>query len=181
MAESNLTRKFEKIIKPFFIVLTFIALLMFGFCREAKAEVTGELGAGFLSGQLSKGAALIVTERWGGPYGSRYSVGMGYISEQEVTDRKENFHEVRENLFIMAQRRVSFDIKGCPDHDCITLGIGPAYFNGISRWNGSKFVAALSVEFRPDEHWSVNIRHFSNAGSATPNMGQDLLTIGYTF
>ena len=180
MSEENLTRKLEKLLKPALLVGLFIVLLMFGFCQEAKAEVTTELGAGFLSGQLSKGAALMVTERWGGPYNSRYAIGIGYISEQEVTDRSQDFYEVKENLFVLAQRRVSFNIKGC-DHDCISLGIGPAYFNGTSRWNGSKFVAALSVEFRPDKHWSVNIRHFSNAGSATPNMGQDLLTIGYTF
>ena len=180
MPEDNLTRRLEKVLKPAIIVGIFIVLLMFGFCQEAKAEVTSELGMGFLSGEVSKGAALIVTERWGGPHGSRWSVGLGYISKQEVTDRSQDAYDVQENLFILAQRRVSFNIKGC-SHDCISLGIGPAYFNGTSRWNGSKFVAALSVEFRPTEHWSVNIRHFSNAGSARPNMGQDLLTIGYTF
>jgi hypothetical protein len=181
LSESNLTRKFEKIFKPAVLVGVFLALLLVGFCREARGEVTAEIGAPMLSGEYSKGVSLIITERWGGPYNSRYSVGMGYISEQEVTDRGENFHELRENLFIMAQRRVSFPIKGCPKHDCISLGLGPAYFNAITRWNGSRFVASLSIEFRPTEHWSVNFRHFSNAGSATPNMGQDMLTVGYTF
>jgi hypothetical protein len=178
--KDNITRKLEKLVKPFTFVLIFLVLVLVGFCQEARSEVTAEAGPAFLSGQLSEGAALIVTERWGGPNGGRYSVGMGYVSQQEVTDRHENYHELRENLFIMAQRRVSFQIRGC-DHDCISLGLGPAYFNAITRWNGSKFVASLSIEFRPTEHWSVNIRHFSNAGSATPNMGLDLLTLGYTF
>ena len=173
----NFTRKLEALVKPAALVGIFIILLAIGFCREARGEVTFEVGSGFLSGQFSKGAALIVTERWAD---NKWSAGMGYISQQEVTDRYENFHKLHENLFFMVQRRVSFDIKGCR-HDCISLGIGPAYFNRISRWNGSNFVAALSVEFRPTEHWSVNIRHFSNAGSASPNMGQDMLTVGYTF
>ena len=180
MADTNLTRTIEKYFRPVLLVLAFLGLLMFAFAKEARGEVTTELGAGFLSGEVSKGAALILTERWGGPYDNRYSVGMGYISEQEVTDRSGDFYEVRENLWVQAQRRVPFPVKGCPI-DCWGLGIGVAYFNGTNRALGSNLTAALSVEFRPNERLSVNIRHYSNAGSATPNMGQDMLSVGYTF
>lgn len=174
---SNFTRKLEALIKPAILVGIFLLLLGVGFCQEARGEVTVEVGAPMLSGEYSKGGVLLLTERY---VDGRYAVGFGYISRQEVTDRGENFHEVDENLFIFVQRRVSFDIRGC-SHDCISLGIGPTYFNATNRALGSKFAAALSVEFRPSERWSVNFRHFSNAGSAHPNMGQDMLTLGYTF
>ena len=167
-------------IKPWMIVALFLVILMLGFCHEAKAEVTVEAGAGLLSGQFSGGEVAVITERWGGPYGSRYAVGMGWINEQHVVDRARDRYEVPANLFVMAQRRVSFDLKGC-EHDCISLGLGVAYFNNTSRWNGTKFNAALSVEFRPTDRWSLNLRHFSNGGSGMPNMGQDMITIGYTF
>lgn len=162
------------------IVLCILILAMAAFCQEAKSEITVEGGAGLLSGEFSGGGTAIVTERWGGPYGSRYAVGMGYIYKQHVTDRARDYYNVNENLFVFVQRRASFNIKGC-EWDCISIGLGISYFNTLTRWNGSKFNAALSVEIRPTDRWSVNLRHFSNAGSAKPNMGQDMITIGYTF
>lgn len=177
---SNLTRKLEKLVKPALIIGAFILLYLLGLSSEAHAEVTIEAGAGLLSGQLSGGETLIITERWGGPYKSRYAIGMGYVAEQHVITRSRNRYEPKENLFVFAQRRVSFNLKGC-EWDCISLGLGVGYFNNTNRALGSKFNAALSVEFRPTDRWSLNIRHFSNAGSASPNMGQDMITIGYTF
>lgn len=169
MAESNWTRKLEAIVKPVTIIIAFLALLLFFFAKESKAEVQIEVGAGFLSGEFSQGGALLLTEKFGD---GKYLLGMGYVSEQEVTDRSEDFYEVRENLFFMAQRRV------CQRWLC--LGIGAAHFNNTNRALGSKLTAALSVEVVKN-NWSINLRHFSNAGSAVPNMGQDMLTIGYAF
>lgn len=176
----NITRKLEKLIKPAIIVFVFLVLFIIGAYNEARAEVTAEVGAGLLSGQFSGGGTAIITERWGGPYGSRYAVGMGWIDKQHVTDRDRDYYKLRYNLFAFAQRRVSFNLKGC-EWDCISLGLGVAYFNNTNRALGSNFTAALSVEFRPTDRWSLNIRHFSNGGSAVPNMGQDMITIGYTF
>ena len=161
-------------------VVGLLLLFAWALYNEANAEVTAEVGAGFLSSQYSKGGTVIVTERWGGPYGSRYAIGMGYISEQQVLTRRRNFYEIRENLFVFAQRRASFHLKGC-EWDCISIGLGVAYFNDTNRALGSNFNAALSIEFRPTDRWSLNIRHFSNAGSAVPNMGSDMITFGYTF
>ena len=177
---ANLTRKLEKLIKPAALVGLFLLVMVVGFCKEARSEVTIEGGAGLLSGQFSGGGTIMVTERWGGPYKSRYAIGMGYIYKQHVLDRSRDYYNLDENLFVLAQRRVSFDLRGC-QHDCISLGLGVAYFNSTNRALGSNFTAALSVEFRPTDRWSLNLRHFSNAGSAAPNMGQDMITIGYTF
>ena len=177
---TNFTRKLEKLVKPAILVALFVIVALIGVCQEAKAEVTAEIGAGILSGEFSKSGTILVTERFGGPYGSRYAFGLGVISRQEVTDRAGDLYKPDSNLFVFVQRRVSFDVGGRP-WDYISLGIGPAYFNATNRALGSNFTAALSIEFRFTENWSVNLRHFSNAGSARPNMGQDMLTVGYTF
>lgn len=166
----NLWRKVEEVIKPWMIVLGFVVLMMVGFCHEAKAEVKAEIGVGLLSGEYSKGQAGVLSERFGG---GKYAVGMGVISRQEVTDRGGNFHKTKPNLFVFVQRRVMLGDWA--------FGLGPAYLNSTNRAIGSNFAAALSIEWAVSDHWSINVRHFSNAGSVSPNMGQDLLMIGYTF
>lgn len=165
----NWTRKLEAIFKPVYLVAAFLIVLLLFFAAESRADVQVEFGAGFLSGEFSQGGALILSERFGD---NKYTLGLGYISEQEVTDRSGDFYEVRENLMVFAQRRV------CQRWLC--LGIGAAYFNGINRALGSEFTAAISIEAWKGS-WSLNVRHFSNAGSSVPNMGQDLLTVGYAF
>lgn len=166
----NLWRKVEEIVKPWMIVLGFVVLMMVGFCHEAKAEIKTEIGVGLLSGEYSQGQAGIISERW---VGGKYAVGLGVISRQEVTDRGGNLHKLRPNLFVFAQRRVTLGDW--------SFGLGPAYLNSTNRAIGSNFAAALSIEWEFSRHWSLNLRHFSNAGSARPNMGQDMLMIGYTF
>lgn len=165
----NLWRTLEGIAKPVGLILAFLLLLLFFFYKEAHADVQIEVGAGLLSGEFSQGGALVLDERF---VDGKYALGIGYISEQEVTDRAGDLYEVRENLFVFAQRRV------CQRWLC--LGIGAAHFNGTNRALGSKLTAALSIE-AVRGNWSLNIRHFSNAGSSPPNMGQDMLTLGYAF
>lgn len=156
------------------IVGAFLVLLIVAFCREAEADVTLEVGAPFLSGEYSKGAGLLLSEDNG-----KYRWGMGYISEQEVLPSWEEDNgrpkvDLRENLFIHGQRIVRLTDK-------IDFGLGAAYFNSTNRALGSKFTASLSVTYELSPHASINLRHWSNAGSATPNMGQDLITFGWSF
>ena len=67
----NLWRKVEAKIKPWMLVLAFLVLVLFGFYREAKAEVKVELGPTLLSGDFSKSAAAVFNERFG-----NYVLGM---------------------------------------------------------------------------------------------------------
>ena len=152
------------------VVVLFILVILWGFHREANAEVSVEIGPTLLSGQFSKGAALLVNQTWN----ETWRLGMGYTSEQGVVPRNEDFTEVRPNLFLHGQRIVSIT-------DNFDLSLGVAYFNAKTRWNGSNFLASLSVEYHFNDTWSLNFRHFSNAGSASPNMGQDMFTVGYRF
>lgn len=165
---SNLWRRVESKIKPWMFVLAFVILMGLGFCREAQAEVSMEIGPPMLSGEYSKGAAGSITERF-----DLWAVGLGVISSQEVTDRSGTHYDLRSQLFMWIERRVQLGK--------FELGIGPAYLNAINRANGSNFNATLLIEYRPGDHWTLSIRHFSNAGSVSPNMGQDMILVGYVF
>ena len=165
----NVWRKIEEFIKPWMLIVAFILLVLFAAYKEARAEVSFELGAGFLSGEYSKGGMIMMSE----DFDSKYSLSMGYISEQEVTDRHDRFYEVRENLFVQGQRK--FDLGNWE------LGLGVAYFNAETRALGSKFTAAISLGYEWDSGFGIFLRHWSNAGSATPNMGQDALTFRWAF
>jgi len=167
----NAWRKFESIVKPIYIVAAFVLLLLWGLSREADASETHvELGATFLSGEPSKGAMLLLNEVWN----DKWVVGMGIASPQTVTDRSGTTYDVRTNLMVHGQRLVYITPK-------FRLGLGVAYWNAKTRWNGSNFTASMSVEYDLPGKWYATYRHWSNAGSASPNMGQDVFNIGYNF
>lgn len=170
--ETNLWRKVEAIFKPWMLVLAFLLVLLFAFHKEARAEsvVSVELGPTFLSGEFSKSGMLILNQTWD----DHWRIGMGVSGEQRVVPRREPETVVRANLFVHGQRVVALG-----EH--FDLGIGVGYFNAKTRWNGSNFVASLSVEYSFSDRWGINYRHWSNAGSASPNMGQDVFTVRYSF
>lgn len=170
-SKKNWVRKLEAVVQPWVLVLLFLVAVVFGFAREARAdEVTVEIGPTFLSGEFSEGVGTAMYQTWD----DRWRFGMGYISQQYVEPRREPRTYVRPNLYLQGQRLV-------PVSERFKLGIGVAYMNAETRWNGSKFVASLSIEFDINERWDVKFRHWSNAGSASPNMGQDMLVVGYSF
>ena len=147
------------------IVLAFVVVLCFFAYKEANA-FEAEVGPGFLSGEYSEGGAAIITERFG-----KWSVGGGYVSKQTCHCRYPA--DLDENIFFQGQRM--FDYKNAE------LGIGAAYFQNTNRALGKNLTWSLSLGYRFTDHWTVRIRHWSNAGSGSPNLGQDLLTIGYNF
>lgn len=163
----NKWREFEKKVRPALVVLAFLVAFMA--MNRCEAEMRYEIGAGFLSGEYSEGTALIVTET----FDNNWSVGMGYISKQEVTDRAGTTYEPRENLWGSVQRSVNWKE--------LEMGLGLAYFNGTNRALGSNFVASMSIHWNITDSFSVGFRHFSNAGSASPNMGQDIISLSWTF
>ncbi len=161
--------------KPIYLVLLFLLLIFYLFDREAKAQVQIELGPTNISGDWA-GAALMLSERFG-----KYDVGIGYVSEQRATVTcgpslpaiPKCAFDIRENIFISAQRIVKY--KHCE------MGIGPAWFQNTSRVFGKQLNFGLMIGCNISEQAFVRIRHWSNAGSASPNLGQDLLTIGWRF
>ena len=151
-------------IEGIWIILIFLLLLVFFLYKEANA-VELEGGIGLLSGEYSEGGALIINESVG-----KWDIGGGYISKQ--TCHCNYPAELRENIFFHGQRIVEYKMA--------EIGIGAAYFQNTNRALGKNLTWSLSLGFG-GEHWSIRLRHFSNAGSGSPNLGQDLLTVGYQF
>ena len=151
-------------IQGYWIVLVFIIILVFFAYKEANA-LELEAGPTLLSGEYSEGGALIISDRIG-----KFAVGGGYIYEQVCHCTYPA--ELDTNIFFHVQR--VFEYKRWE------LGIGPAYFQNTNRALGKNLTWSLSLGYG-GEHWSIRMRHFSNAGSGTPNLGQDMLVIGYAF
>ena len=146
------------------VIALFLVILMFFLYQEADAAEI-EAGPAFLSGEFSEGGALLITERVG-----RFSVGGGYISKQYCHCNYPA--DLRENIFFQGQRIVEYKKA--------EIGIGAAYFQNTNRALGKNLTWSLSAGYG-GEHWNVRIRHYSNAGSGSPNLGQDMLTVGYRF
>lgn len=143
----------------------FIILLGFFAYKEANAfEMEG--GVGLLSGEYSEGGALIATERVG-----KWAIGGGYVSKQVCHCRWPA--DLTENIFFQGQRMF--------DHKNWEMGLGAAYFQNTNRALGKNLTFSLSIGYRFADHWTVRIRHYSNAGSGAPNLGQDMLTVGYRY
>jgi len=166
----NWTRKFESIVKPAYIVGAVLVLLMLGFCREAEADVAVEVGPTIASGEYTEGQALLFTEY----FDNKYGLTLGYITDQVIEDRSETKFYARPNFFIQGNRYVGITER-------LYGGIGVAYFNSTNRALGCKVTANLTLQWRASDRVYWNIRHYSNAGSCSPNMGQDLFTISYKF
>ncbi len=157
-------------IEGYWLALAGLVLLIFFLASESEAAEI-EIGPTFLSGDYAEGGIMLFTERVG-----VWSFGAGYVSEQFVATCGKTYgcieSDLRENIFFQVQRIVVY--KQCE------IGIGPAYFQNTNRALGARTVFAISFGCG-SERWFVRARHYSNAGSATPNLGQDALTIGYRF
>jgi len=151
-------------IQGYILIAIFIALSAWFFATEVEAAEF-EIGPTLLSGEFADGGMLIFTERLG-----KWTLGGGYVSKQTCKCRVEV--DLEENIFFQGQRIV--------DHKNWELGIGAAYFQNTNRALGKNLTWSLSLGYGK-EHWSVRVRHWSNAGSGSPNLGQDVVTIGYAF
>ena len=150
--------------------MRFLILLL---CVQAHADI--ELGPTNISGDWV-GAALMLSDRFG-----KYDISVGHVSQQIInvtcgdplpkSDKCE--FDIRENIFIQGQR--IFRYKRCE------FGLGVAYFQNTSRIFGANMNFNLMLGCDLTEKTFVRLRHWSNSGSGTPNLGQDLLSIGWRF
>jgi hypothetical protein len=161
-------------------VVKILAILLTGFLiflfwpDESKAEdVYVEAGPTVLSGEYSEGMAVMVSGVWD----DRWLLGFGVVGNQ-VCKCNEGEIAVGNNLMVQAQLLV----RG-PDVFFLRhtqMGIGPAYFQEKNRALGRNLTVGLMVAVARPEHWwkwlpqDLVVRHYSNAGSGTPNMGQDV-------
>lgn len=162
----NKFREFmDKYLQPWVLVVVFVSLLLWGLSKEADAAEI-EIGPTFLSGELSKGGQVVLSERFG-----RYSIGVGLTSDQTCQCRFDTT-AVRTNTFIQAQRNVQVWRK-------VSMGLGVSYWNNQSRVFGKNMNFALNLRYDVGERFFINLRHYSNAGSGVPNLGQDAILFGW--
>ena len=144
-----------------------ILLLLAG---TAHADVIFEAGPAFLSNSRSGAALIVVSER-----SDKWDLGIGWVDEQTVFpkwERDRSLPEVsfRENLFVHATRVGKWGR--------FELGLGAAYFQNTNRVSSKHLLVSAYFAFNFNKAWSIRLRHFSNAGSGSPNLGQDAILIG---
>lgn len=139
-----------------------VALFVIGFMSLRACEAgTVEMGA---SPTNVHGAGLVYTES----LSPKWDVGI------HLTDNLQWYNEtLRPHAGVFAQRIVR--------RGNFQMGLGVARHTNTSRLIGSPFGFALSIGYDFTDHWGVRYRHWSNAGSAKPNRGLDLLLISYRF
>ena len=151
-------------IHGYWIVLAFLFLLAFFFSQESESAEL-EIGPTNLSGEWSGGGMILLTEREG-----KWAFGGGYVSEQYCKCTWPA--DIKPNIFFQVHRVI--------DYKNWEIGIGPTYFQNTNRALGTNLNWGLSVGYKYKK-WSIRLRHYSSAGSGTPNLGQDILTVGYRF
>lgn len=134
-----------------------IFLILFFSIRSCEASGV-ELGATLLDGY-----GLVYAEDI-----NKFSVGVMLISNQSWDGIEEG-----NNGGIFIQRIVRYKN--------FSMGLGAASWINTSRVIGAHIGFHLSLHYDINEKFSLNVRHWSNAGTSINNRGQDLVTIGWEF
>lgn len=149
-------------------IIILLGLLSFNI---VEAQTRLEMGPAILSEELSDGISVLLVERFSG----KYDIGIGFIGEQfvDTCGRIDCQFDIRENIFIFGQR--IFKYKK------VEFGIGFALFQNTNRALGCKGTLPLMLAYRLSDRFYLLYRHFSNAGSCVPNLGQDMALLSYNF
>lgn len=128
---------------------------------------------------------------------ARWETALGYVSEQEVNVRTLQDtctagaagpecitlagtaeRPVASYGYLSVQRKFRFR-EGATLQP--VLGIGVVANSDTNPYVSSALTFSLSAGLRVGERWSLEWRHFSNAGLEQPNLGQDILLLRATF
>jgi Lipid A 3-O-deacylase (PagL) len=132
-----------------------------------------EIGATMVRGSAVAAGASV---RWpeAGPRTSDWECGLFLISEYQYT--RQQVEATQPTQAIANCLLVGHVVRRWVD-----FGVGPAYLQNTDFINGSHFNFALLARLRPTERLTVSWRHWSNAGSVKPNLGRDVLLVGWSF
>jgi len=153
------------------VVFAIIAILLLFFAYKAKATEV-EVGPTF-TGQFNGGVGITLMERM---LDNNIDVGVALIGDQEWNGRTTANNGNVFAAFVASKPETwhwAFPTE---------VTIGAAYWiKTDDRLIGSELGYQLGLKWRFNEHASIGIRHWSNAGTVKPNRGQDLLTFGWSF
>ena len=68
-------------------------------------------------------------------------------------------------------------LEGCKWRLC--AGIGPAFVQRVDAINGAHTNYYLGLRFVLSDRWTVILGHISDAGTSSPNVGRQMLSIAY--
>ncbi len=165
-----------------------LLLVLFLSATDAVAA-TWQIAAG---PTRSDGSALEIART-----AARWEAALGYVSEQEVDVRtlqdtctagaagpecvtltSTAERPVASYGYLSLQRKFLFR-EGATLQP--TLGIGIVANSDANPYVSSALTFSLSAGLRVSERWTLEWRHFSNAGLEEPNLGQDILLFRANF
>lgn len=145
--------------------------MLLAFCWlsiPARAEFAIEAGPTFLSDNPGEGYLVMVSET----LSPKWKVGLVYVSEQRCRGCTHKL-DLAANIGINGTRIVQ--------RKRLKLGIGATYFQNTNRALSKNFNFHLTAGFQLTRRISINVWHWSNAGSGITNLGQDALTLSWAF
>jgi hypothetical protein len=160
-------------------VLVFLALILAGIILHAKkahsaneptqAYVQFSAGSTIVQGAGAPVADLSVYIPNSALRGSYWEIGMMAIGESNFHGQNINNNLVWRGLFTDNIWHFRF-------------GIGASYMTNYLPYNGGHVNANLQVEY-DFQRWPVTLTfsHFSDAGSALPNYGRNIIMVGWRF
>ena len=126
-----------------------------------------EAGPAFLSGEFSEGGLLLISDR----VTPKWELSLAYVSEQHCHCAGVN--ELMENIGITGAR--------LGQYKSLEFGIGASFWQNENRAFGEKFNVHALLGWNVSKKFAVRYRHWSNAGSGRPNLGQDALSLAWFF
>ena len=137
--------------------------LLLPMTAATAAETVLEVGPAFMFRRPGIGMAAVWTERVGG-----WDVGMMFVSPQHLHGQK---------LSANAGLRLARSVR-CGRAE---LGLGLGYWAHSSDSFGHRQVFELTAGWHVSSRVALRFRHYSNAGQATPNVGQNMVTASWSF
>ena len=169
------------------VVLLAVLLQGSAFAADGDTRTRVGLGAGLLSDSFSDGMTLTIAEQFGKDY--RWELGLMYVDDQKVCPSWEvrNGHpcpvSVDRNWSVYGQRIWTW-IDQTGDFR-VHFGLGVAHWARTNRALGSRttipITVAVDLPWPARDQLGLRLGHFSNAGSHTPNLGQDFIELTWTF
>ena len=148
------------------VILVGIFVIVLIWWGSVRAETYFDAGPSQVGTEFNTGVHLQITER----LADQYDFSVGYITRQHFNTcgRPDCKFSPAPQIFFGAEWSIV-----SPWTDKLRLGLGPYYFQNTNRITATHFNFGLSLEYRLNRRFGFKARHFSNAGSGSPNKGQD--------
>lgn len=155
-------------------IALFLALLLAAFATPCRSEtLTFEAGRAVIHGETP---VMALSVKFTGP-----SHAEADFVEAHLLDTDYEFSMVLVGANGANPNQIGAQAQIVDGFGKFDLGLGGAYLQNTDQWNGSHLNFSLMMRYRFTEHWSLNYRHWSNAGTKAPNIGRDMLLMGYRF